>query len=229
MKEQLQKACLPKISIQGQILFEILFQLCPDDCTQILVNLTPFTTLSTESNLEGFVWSHQSKTGLASPRQFSLLLAAKDFLPNETSLAERSDEKRLYSQATICPTLLLLDKWAFQMLFFQNIPTNSKFHKFNFYDVITQELYNRSSKLAKGAIANVSNRIHQKISILFHQLWDQDFISWDSNPSITNLIYKLSLDSTIELRELKTAAVCGTYMRDTTKQNLDPVAGKIIS
>ena len=77
--------------------------------------------------------------------RFSLLLAAKDFLPDETSLAERSNEKRLYSQATICPTLLLLDKWAFQMLFFQNIPTNSKFHKFNFYDVITQELYNRSS------------------------------------------------------------------------------------
>lgn len=46
MKEQLQKACLPKISIAGQIVFEILFQLCPDDCTQILVNLTPFTTLS---------------------------------------------------------------------------------------------------------------------------------------------------------------------------------------
>ena len=75
----------------------------------------------------------------------TILLAAKDFLPDETSLAERSNEKRLYSQATICPTLLLLDKWAFQMLFFQNIPTNSKFHKFNFYDVITQELYNRSS------------------------------------------------------------------------------------
>ena len=145
MKEQLQKACLPKISFPGQIVFEILFQLCPDDCTQIVVNLTPFTTLSTESNLEGFVWSHQSKTGLASPRQFSLLLAAKDFLPDETSLAERSNEKRLYSQAMICPTLLLLVKRAFQMLFFQNIPTNSKFHKFYFYDVITQELYNRSS------------------------------------------------------------------------------------
>ena len=75
----------------------------------------------------------------------TILLAAKDFLPDETSLAERSNEKRLYSQATICPTLLLLVKWAFQMLFFQNIPTNSKFHKFYFYDVITQELYNRSS------------------------------------------------------------------------------------
>ena len=41
------------------------------------------------------------------------------------------------------------------------------------------------------------------------------------------LIYKFSLDSTIELRERKPAAVCGTYLRDTTKQNLDPVAGKI--
>ena len=31
----------------------------------------------------------------------------------------------------------------------------------------------------------------------------------------------------IELRERKPAAVFGTYLRDTTKQNLDPVAGKI--
>ena len=37
------------------------------------------------------------------------------------------------------------------------------------------------------------------------------------------------MDSTIELRELKTTAVCGTYMRDTTKQNLNPVAWKITS
>ena len=155
MKEQLQKACLPKISIPGQIVLEILLQLCPDYCTQILVNLTPFITVRTESNLEGFVRVQsleQNGTSITGTiclaceyRRFSLLLAAKDFLPDETSLAERSMEKRLYSQATICPTMLLLDKQAFQVLFFQNIPTNSKFHKFYFYDVITLELYNRSS------------------------------------------------------------------------------------
>ena len=52
------------------------------------------------------------------------------------------------------------------------------------------------------------------------------FISWDSNPSITNLIYKLSWDSTIELRELKTATVLHDRHNET---NLDPVAGKITS
>ena len=127
MKERLQKACLPKISIPGQIVFEILFQ-------HKIKYRVKFRRICVES-LE------QNGTSINE----TILLAAKDFLPDETSLAERSNEKRLYSQATICPTLLLLDKWAFQMLFFQNIPTNSKFHKFNFYDVITQELYNRSS------------------------------------------------------------------------------------
>ena len=31
-------------------------------CGRILLNLTQFITLGTESNLEGFEWSHQSKT-----------------------------------------------------------------------------------------------------------------------------------------------------------------------
>ena len=35
-------------------------------CGQILLNLTQFITLQTESNLEGFVWSHWSLTGLIS-------------------------------------------------------------------------------------------------------------------------------------------------------------------
>ena len=68
MKEQ---AYLPKISIWGQIVFEILAQLCPDDSIQILLNLTQFTACGTESNLERFVWSQQSKTRLVSLRQFA--------------------------------------------------------------------------------------------------------------------------------------------------------------
>ena len=66
-----QKAYLPKSSIPGQIIFEILAQLSSDDSIQIPLHLTQFITLATESNLEGFVWSYQSKTGLVSPRQFA--------------------------------------------------------------------------------------------------------------------------------------------------------------
>ena len=57
MKEQHQKAHLLKISIPGQVVFEILAQLCSDDSIQILLNLTQFITLGTESNLGGFVLS----------------------------------------------------------------------------------------------------------------------------------------------------------------------------
>ena len=42
-----------------------------DGSIQILLNLTQFITLGTESNLEGFVWNHQSEMGLVSPRQFA--------------------------------------------------------------------------------------------------------------------------------------------------------------
>ena len=42
-----------------------------DGSKQILLNLTQFITLGTESNLEGFVWNHQSEMGLVSPRQFA--------------------------------------------------------------------------------------------------------------------------------------------------------------
>ena len=38
---------------------------------QIRLNLTHLITLGTKSNLEGFVWSHQSEMGLVSPRQFA--------------------------------------------------------------------------------------------------------------------------------------------------------------
>ena len=42
-----------------------------DGSKQILLNLTQFITLGNESNLEGFVWNHQSEMGLVSPRQFA--------------------------------------------------------------------------------------------------------------------------------------------------------------
>ena len=42
-----------------------------DGSKQILLNLTQFITLGTESNLEGFVWNHQSEMGLVSQRQFA--------------------------------------------------------------------------------------------------------------------------------------------------------------
>ena len=64
-----QNAYLPKISIP--IVFEILAQLSSDDSIQIPLHLTQFITLATESNLEGFVRSYQSETGLVSPRHFA--------------------------------------------------------------------------------------------------------------------------------------------------------------
>ena len=51
---------MPKTSILGQIVSEILAQLCSDDSIQILLNVTQFITLGTESNLEGFVLGHWS-------------------------------------------------------------------------------------------------------------------------------------------------------------------------
>ena len=71
MEEQIQKAKLPKTSIPGQLVFEISAPVCSDDFVPILLNLTHFITLGTESNLKGFVWSYQSKTGLVSFRQFA--------------------------------------------------------------------------------------------------------------------------------------------------------------
>ena len=72
-KSNIQKAYvyLPKISISGQTVFEILTQLFSEDSIQICLNLTQFITSGTKSNLEGFVWSHQSKTGLVYLRQFA--------------------------------------------------------------------------------------------------------------------------------------------------------------
>ena len=51
---------MPKTSISGQIVSEILAQLCSYDSIQILLNVAQFITLGTESNLEGFVFSYWS-------------------------------------------------------------------------------------------------------------------------------------------------------------------------
>ena len=53
-KNNIQEAYLPKTSIVGQIVSEILAQLCSDDSIQILLNLIRFVMLWTESSLEGF-------------------------------------------------------------------------------------------------------------------------------------------------------------------------------
>ena len=66
-KNNIQKAYLPKISIPGKIVLEILAQLCSDDSIHTFLTLTQFITVGTASNLEEFVWSHQSKTGLICP------------------------------------------------------------------------------------------------------------------------------------------------------------------
>ena len=62
-KNNIQDAYSPKISSLGQIVSEILTQLCSDDSIQILVNLTWFLILWTKPNLEGFVWKRHSITG----------------------------------------------------------------------------------------------------------------------------------------------------------------------
>ena len=71
-KKNIWKAYLPKPSIVGQIVSDILGLFCSDDSIQILLNLIWFLMLWPESNLEGFVWSHQSITALISQRQWDL-------------------------------------------------------------------------------------------------------------------------------------------------------------
>ena len=43
-KKNMQKAYLPKICIPGQIVFEVIAQLCLYDAIQIILNLTQFIT-----------------------------------------------------------------------------------------------------------------------------------------------------------------------------------------
>ena len=57
-KSIMKNAYLPKISILLQFGGEILAMLCPGDSIQILLILSQFQTLRTETKLEGFVWSH---------------------------------------------------------------------------------------------------------------------------------------------------------------------------
>ena len=61
-KNNVQDAYSPKISNLGQIVSEILAQLCSDDSMQILLNLTWFLILWTKANLQGFVWNRHSMT-----------------------------------------------------------------------------------------------------------------------------------------------------------------------
>ena len=59
-KNNIQEAYLPKTGIVGQIVSEILAQLCSDDSMQILLNLTWVITLWPESNLSEVmnIWKH---------------------------------------------------------------------------------------------------------------------------------------------------------------------------
>ena len=53
------EAYLPKMSISGQIVSEIVAQLCLENSIQTLLNFFGFTP----QKLEGFVWSFLSITG----------------------------------------------------------------------------------------------------------------------------------------------------------------------
>ena len=118
-KNNIWTAYLSRTSIVGQIVSEMLVPFCSqaDDSIQILLNLTRFVMLWTESILEGFVWSRKSITTQISQREFSLecnFLASRVFF--------------------------FLSFW---MLFFHNTPKNPviKFHKFHFLWRHTLELY----------------------------------------------------------------------------------------
>ena len=60
-KNMMKNAYLPKISILLQFGVEILALLYPDDSIQILLILSLFQTLRTETKLEGFVLSHRGR------------------------------------------------------------------------------------------------------------------------------------------------------------------------
>ena len=63
----MKNAYLPKISTLLQFGGEILALLCSDDSIQIVLILSQFLTLGTETRLEGSVWSHGGITELISP------------------------------------------------------------------------------------------------------------------------------------------------------------------
>ena len=68
----MKNAYLPKISILLQFGSEIFSSVCPDDSLQILLILSQFQTLRTETKLEGFVWSHRGITELISGPQIAI-------------------------------------------------------------------------------------------------------------------------------------------------------------
>ena len=68
----MKNAYLPKIRILLQCGSEIFPLLCPGDSIQILLILSQFQTLRTETKLEGFVWSHQGITELISRSQIAI-------------------------------------------------------------------------------------------------------------------------------------------------------------
>ena len=70
-KSMMKNAYLPKISILFQFGGEILALLCPGDSIQILLILSQFQTLRTETKL-GFVWSHHGTTELISRSQITI-------------------------------------------------------------------------------------------------------------------------------------------------------------
>ena len=61
-KNNIQEAYLPKTSISGQIVSEILAQLCSNDSIQILLNLTQFIALGTESNIDVVLSEYPDKS-----------------------------------------------------------------------------------------------------------------------------------------------------------------------
>ena len=71
-KSMMENAYLPNISILLQFGGELLALLGPGDSIQILLILSQFQTLRTETKLEGFVWSHQGITKLISRPQIAI-------------------------------------------------------------------------------------------------------------------------------------------------------------
>ena len=62
-KNNIQEVYLPKTSISGQIVSEILAQLCSNDSIQILrLNLTQFIALGSESNIDVVLSEYPDKS-----------------------------------------------------------------------------------------------------------------------------------------------------------------------
>ena len=61
-KNNIQEVYLSKTSISGQIVSEILAQLCSNDSIQILLNLTQFIALGSESNIDVVLSEYPDKS-----------------------------------------------------------------------------------------------------------------------------------------------------------------------